>query len=94
MAYAFRLGDPRVAYIRLSRADIGEASAGAELCFAIRLGDEERPLRGALRQDMITTGPAPNLPTSTLTPAWESTWYCPPPMGCTMTGLPSNTMPI
>jgi len=54
MAYAFRLGDPRVAYIRLSRADLGEASAGAKLCFAIRLGDAERPLRGALRQDMLS----------------------------------------
>jgi len=41
---------------------------------------------------MTMTGPAPNLPTSTFTPAWDSTWKAPPPRGCTMTGLPSKTM--
>lgn len=61
MAYAFRLDDVRMAYIRLSRADLapqGSApgdAAGAGLSFALRLDGLEHSLGPAvLRQDTLS----------------------------------------
>jgi hypothetical protein len=51
VAYAFRLDDPRMAYIRLSRRDI----AGEGLALCVRIGEHLRPLpRAALRNDTIS----------------------------------------
>jgi len=51
MAYAFRLDDPRMAYIRISREDIG----GEGLAFSLRVGDWEQPLkRAALQKNTLS----------------------------------------
>ena len=61
MAYAFRLDDVRLAYIRISRADLAteclatEGLAPQELTFALKLDGVEHPLTQAvLRQDTLS----------------------------------------
>jgi len=61
VAYGFRLDDVRMAYIRISRADLAagdlapENPAGQGLTFALRLGGVEHPLTGAqLQQDTLS----------------------------------------
>lgn len=51
MGYAYRLDDVRMAYIRISRADI----AAQQLAFALKLDGVEHPLaRAVLRQDTLS----------------------------------------
>lgn len=56
MAYAFRLDDVRMAYIRIDRAELDRAGFAAEtLAFALRLGAVEHPLRRAvLKGDTVS----------------------------------------
>lgn len=54
MAYAFRLDDVRMAYIRLSRSDLAEAGLSRPV-FALRLAGAEHPLtRAVLKGDTIS----------------------------------------